>query len=35
VFHEGVPGHHLQEGAAHLSKDLSRFAKNTFISGHG
>jgi uncharacterized protein (DUF885 family) len=35
VFHEGVPGHHLQEGAAHLSQDLSRFAKNTFISGHG
>jgi uncharacterized protein (DUF885 family) len=35
VFHEGVPGHHLQEGAAHLSPDLSRFAKNTFISGHG
>ena len=35
VFHEGVPGHHLQEGAAHLSPELSRFAKNTFISGHG
>jgi uncharacterized protein (DUF885 family) len=35
VFHEGVPGHHLQEGAAHLSQHLSRFAKNTFISGHG
>lgn len=35
VFHEGVPGHHLQEGAARLSGDLSRFAKNTFISGHG
>jgi uncharacterized protein (DUF885 family) len=35
VFHEGVPGHHLQEGAAHRSSDLSRFAKNTFISGHG
>ena len=35
VFHEGVPGHHLQEGAAHLSPGLSRFAKNTFISGHG
>jgi uncharacterized protein (DUF885 family) len=35
VFHEGVPGHHLQEGAARLSQDLSRFAKNTFISGHG
>ena len=35
VFHEGVPGHHLQEGAAHLSPELSRFARNTFISGHG
>jgi uncharacterized protein (DUF885 family) len=35
VFHEGVPGHHLQEGAAHLSPHRSRFAKNTFISGHG
>ncbi len=35
VFHEGVPGHHLQEGAARLSPALSRFAKNTFISGHG
>jgi uncharacterized protein (DUF885 family) len=35
VFHEGVPGHHLQEGAARLSPELSRFAKNTFISGHG
>jgi uncharacterized protein (DUF885 family) len=35
VFHEGVPGHHLQEGAARLSPGLSRFAKNTFISGHG
>jgi uncharacterized protein (DUF885 family) len=35
VFHEGVPGHHLQEGAAHLAPQLSRFAKNTFISGHG
>jgi len=35
VFHEGVPGHHLQQGAARQSPDLSRFAKNTFISGHG
>lgn len=34
VFHEGVPGHHLQEGAARISS-LSRFAKNTFVSGHG
>jgi uncharacterized protein (DUF885 family) len=34
VFHEGVPGHHLQEGAARLAH-LSRFAKSTFVSGHG
>ena len=35
VFHEGVPGHHLQSGAASLSPVLSRFAKHTFVSGHG
>jgi uncharacterized protein (DUF885 family) len=36
VFHEGVPGHHLQAGAAATAGDsLSRFAKCTFISGHG
>ncbi len=36
VFHEGVPGHHLQYGAAKLAGDgLSRFAKSTFVSGHG
>jgi uncharacterized protein (DUF885 family) len=36
VFHEGVPGHHLQYGAAKLAGDgLSRFAKCTFVSGHG
>jgi uncharacterized protein (DUF885 family) len=36
VFHEGVPGHHLQLGAAVTAGDaLSRFAKNTFVSGHG
>ena len=36
VFHEGVPGHHLQEGEAMLAGDrLSRFAKSTFVSGHG
>ena len=34
VFHEGVPGHHLQEGAAHTAR-LSRFAKSSFVSGHG
>jgi uncharacterized protein (DUF885 family) len=36
VFHEGVPGHHLQNGAAKLAGDqLSRFARNSFVSGHG
>src|SRR5580693_7878693 len=36
VFHEGVPGHHLQVGAAATAGDrLSRFAKTNFVSGHG
>jgi uncharacterized protein (DUF885 family) len=36
VFHEGVPGHHLQAGAAKTAGDkLSRFAKSNFVSGHG
>jgi uncharacterized protein (DUF885 family) len=36
VFHEGVPGHHLQAGAAKMAGDkLSRFARCTFVSGHG
>jgi uncharacterized protein (DUF885 family) len=36
VFHEGVPGHHLQVGAAKTAGDkLSRFARNNFVSGHG
>ena len=36
VFHEGVPGHHLQLGAAATAGDsLSRYAKCSFISGHG
>jgi len=36
VFHEGVPGHHLQVGAAKVAGDgLSRFAKTNFVSGHG
>lgn len=34
VFHEGVPGHHLQEGAAAIA-GLSRYTKNSFVSGHG
>jgi uncharacterized protein (DUF885 family) len=36
VFHEGVPGHHLQAGAAKMAGDkLSRFARCSFVSGHG
>ena len=36
VFHEGVPGHHLQVGAAKTAgAKLSRFAKSNFVSGHG
>jgi uncharacterized protein (DUF885 family) len=36
VFHEGVPGHHLQAGAAMMAGDtLSRYAKCMFVSGHG
>jgi len=36
VFHEGVPGHHLQAGAAKMAGDkLSRFARSGFVSGYG
>jgi hypothetical protein len=36
VFHEGVPGHHLQNGATRVAGDkLSRFAKFSMVSGHG
>jgi uncharacterized protein (DUF885 family) len=36
VFHEGVPGHHLQAGATMTAGEtLSRFAKTSFVSGHG
>jgi uncharacterized protein (DUF885 family) len=35
VFHEGVPGHHLEAGAAVMAGDrLSRFAKTTYVNGH-
>jgi uncharacterized protein (DUF885 family) len=35
VFHEGVPGHHLQIGAAATAGDkLSRFARHDVVSGH-
>ncbi|MBB4685070.1 DUF885 domain-containing protein [Amycolatopsis jiangsuensis] len=35
VFHEGVPGHHLQIGTAKLAADrASRFARVHSVSGH-
>jgi uncharacterized protein (DUF885 family) len=35
VYHEGVPGHHLQNGACRLAGDrLSRFARVSNVSGH-
>ena len=36
AYHEGVPGHHLQIATATInSSKLSRFQRNTFVSGHG
>ncbi|MEV7011042.1 DUF885 domain-containing protein [Streptosporangium sp. NPDC051022] len=36
VFHEGVPGHHLQFGATRVAgESLSRFGRNSWVSGHG
>ncbi|MGV9711149.1 DUF885 domain-containing protein [Gordonia sp. NPDC003424] len=36
VFHEGVPGHHLQLGSAIVSEDLNDWRKlASFTSGHG
>ncbi len=36
AYHEGVPGHHLQVATATInSEKLSRFQRNTFVSGHG
>ena len=35
VFHEGVPGHHLQIGTSRLAADrISRFARTRSVSGH-
>lgn len=36
AYHEGVPGHHLQVAIAVVNADqLSRYQRNTFVSGHG
>ncbi len=36
AYHEGVPGHHLQVAQVVYQRErLSRFARMTFISGHG
>ena len=36
VYHEGVPGHHLQLAQAiHNSGELNRWRRNSFTSGHG
>jgi uncharacterized protein (DUF885 family) len=34
VFHEGVPGHHLQIGQVVASEGLSRFARMSRVSAH-
>lgn len=34
VFHEGVPGHHLQDGGTVVAPALSRFARTSLVSGH-
>jgi len=36
VFHEGVPGHHLQLGQARVAGEkLSRYGRTAGVSGHG
>jgi len=36
VYHEGVPGHHLQNGQAIINRaQLNTWRRNTFVSGHG
>ncbi|BDI22749.1 DUF885 domain-containing protein [Herbiconiux sp. L3-i23] len=36
VYHEGVPGHHLQNGIAiHNRAALNSWRRNNFVSGHG
>ncbi|MFC4244642.1 DUF885 domain-containing protein [Gryllotalpicola reticulitermitis] len=36
VYHEGVPGHHLQLGTAvYNTRQLNAWRRNQFVSGHG
>lgn len=35
TYHEGVPGHHLQNGCARLGGDLPKLLQNYFISAYG
>ncbi|WP_375400212.1 DUF885 domain-containing protein [uncultured Amnibacterium sp.] len=36
VYHEGVPGHHLQNGVAIANRaQLNSWRRSTFVSGHG
>ncbi|MEY2436417.1 MAG: hypothetical protein QOF97_1253 [Acidimicrobiaceae bacterium] len=35
VFHEAVPGHHLQIGRVKVLAGLCRYRRNTFVSAHG
>ncbi|HZQ57395.1 MAG TPA: DUF885 domain-containing protein [Acidimicrobiales bacterium] len=35
AYHEGVPGHHLQAGTLRVEPSLTRYQRNTFVSGHG
>lgn len=36
VYHEGVPGHHLQNGIAIANRgQLNSWRRSTFVSGHG
>jgi uncharacterized protein (DUF885 family) len=35
AYHEGVPGHHLQAGGLRVEPSLTRYQRNTFVSGHG
>jgi uncharacterized protein (DUF885 family) len=34
AYHEGIPGHHLQQSVAQLKTDLPKFRQHTFNSGY-